>query len=179
MFRKPQRFAGEQLFGYGLKLLSARGLSEAELRSKLQRRAADENDVEPAMRRLKEMGLLNDSRFAESFALARLENQGFGKSRVIADLAGRRIPRELAAKAVEETFRDTDETELIRQFLERKYRGKNLALLLKEEKHLASAYRKLRQAGFSSGVSIRVLKKYSEQADLLEDQHEEMPDDAG
>jgi hypothetical protein len=39
---------------------------------------------------------------------------------------------------------------------------------LAEEKHLASAYRKLRLGGFSSGNSIRVLKRYAAEADRLE-----------
>jgi len=58
---------------------------------------------------------------------------------------------------------------VIEQFLARKYRGKNLAELLAEEKHLASAYRRLRTAGFGAGNSIRVLKRYAAQADLLEE----------
>jgi hypothetical protein len=45
--------------------------------------------------------------------------------------------------------------------------------LLGEEKHLASAYRKLRLAGFSSGNSIRVLKCHAAEAEKLEEMAEE------
>ena len=58
---------------------------------------------------------------------------------------------------------------LIQNFLERKYRGKNLGELLAEQKNLASAFRKLRLAGFSSGTSIRALKRYAAEADQLEE----------
>ncbi len=57
-------------------------------------------------------------------------------------------------------------------FLKRKYRGKDLGAFLKEEKNLAAAYRRLRYAGFSSGGSIRALKRYASQADELEGMEE-------
>jgi hypothetical protein len=44
---------------------------------------------------------------------------------------------------------------------------------LRDEKHLASAYRKLRYAGFGSGNAIRVLKRYAERADELESLEDE------
>jgi hypothetical protein len=48
-------------------------------------------------------------------------------------------------------------------------RGKNLSEYLKEPKNLASLYRKLRVAGFSTPASIRVLKSFSSRADELEE----------
>jgi hypothetical protein len=48
-------------------------------------------------------------------------------------------------------------------------RGKNLSEYLKEPRNLASLYRKLRVAGFSSPSSIRVLKAYSARANELEE----------
>jgi regulatory protein len=62
---------------------------------------------------------------------------------------------------------------LIEAFLKRKYRGKDLGPLLKEEKNLASAFRRLRYAGFSSSESIRVLKRYASRAEELELMEEE------
>jgi regulatory protein len=62
---------------------------------------------------------------------------------------------------------------MIEKFLERKYRGKDLGALLQEQKNLAAAYRKLRMSGFSTANSVRVLKRYAEQAELLEDTEEE------
>ena len=48
-------------------------------------------------------------------------------------------------------------------------RGKILSEYLKEPKNLASLYRKLRVAGFSSPSSIRVLKAYTARANELEE----------
>jgi regulatory protein len=153
---------------YAARLLSARALSVSELREKLRRRAAQAEDVDGVVARLKTSGYLDDRKFANSFASWRRENQGFGKSRVLRDLLARRVAPAVAGQAAEAAFQGSDEIALIEQFLARKYRGKNLGALLAEEKHLASAYRKLRLGGFSSGNSIRVLKRYAAEADRLE-----------
>jgi regulatory protein len=111
---------------------------------------------------------LDDRRFAESYAAARLENQGLGKMRVLRDLRQRRVAPKLAEQVTEQTYEKTNETELIEQFLKRKYRGKKLGVFLAEEKNLAAAYRRLRYAGFSAGASIRVLKRYASQPEVLD-----------
>jgi regulatory protein len=111
---------------------------------------------------------LDDKRFAESYAAARLENQGLGKMRVLRDLRQRRIAPQLAEQVTERTYQETDETKLIEDFLKRRYRGKKLGEFLGEEKNLAGAYRRLRYAGFSAGASIRVLKRYARRAEELE-----------
>lgn len=157
------------LWNYAARALAARAQTSSELREKLQRRAARRQDVDQVIRRLKDSGLLNDQRFAESFARWRRENQGFGKARVLRDLMARRVAPSLARETAEAAYRQVDEVALIGQFLERKFRGRDLAALLAEEKNLASAYRKLRGAGFSAGNSIRVLKHYAAQAEQLED----------
>src|SRR6266478_1747061 len=85
------------------------------------------------------------------------------------------LQRDLRTKGMETTFAETDELELIDAYLGRKFRGKDLPVWLSEEKNLASAFRRLRYAGFSSGNSIRVLKRYAAQADALEEIDEPDP----
>jgi SOS response regulatory protein OraA/RecX len=58
---------------------------------------------------------------------------------------------------------------MIEAFLKRKFRNVKMAEYLAEEKHLASAYRKLIYSGFSSSNAIKVLKRYAERAEDLED----------
>ncbi len=157
------------LLAYSARVLTARAQTTSELRQKLTRRAAERSDVDEVIRRLKENGYLNDQRFAESFANWRRDNEGFGKTRVVRDLMARRVAPELAKKATETAYSGSDETALIEQFLQRKFRGKNLGVLLQEEKHLASAFRRLRTAGFSAGGSIKVLKRYVAEAERLEE----------
>jgi regulatory protein len=163
------------LLGYALRALAMRAMSTSELRTRLQRRAADGSDIDGVLAKLKDAGFLNDRRFAESYATARLENQGFGKMRVLRDLRQRRVAGEVAEAVVQQTFEGTDEVDLIQQFLARKYKGKDLAAWLSEDKHLVTAFRRLRMAGFSSGASIRELKQYAASADALEETEEDEP----
>jgi regulatory protein len=164
----------EGLMNYAARALTSRALSLNELRDRLKRRASRQEDVTEVVARLKEAGFLNDRKLADSFANWRRENQGLGKARVVHDLMARRIAPAVAKQAAEAAYSGVDEVDLIESFLARKYRGKNLGELLGEEKHLASAFRRLRGAGFSAGNSIRVLKRYASEADRLEDMPEEI-----
>lgn len=155
-----------------MRLLAARGYSVSELRLRLRRRAAATNQADTLLAKFIESGLVNDERFAEVYARARLENQGQGRLRVLADLKRRGVPAQTAAVAVEHVFGDTEEAELIERFLRRKLRGVSLREHLQEPRNLASAYRRLRRAGFSGAGSIRMLQRFSEQADELESMEE-------
>lgn len=165
----PKKKDATQLWEYSLRALGRRALSAGEIRQKLKEKAADPADVEPAMAKLKEYGYLNDARFAENYASARRANQGLGKIRVLRDLRTRRVGPETAGKAVEKIYAETDETALVQEYVAKKFRGKNLAEYLADPNHLASAYRKLRYAGFGSTACIRVLKSYSERAEEIEE----------
>lgn len=163
---KAKVFDREKLMNAALRALAVRGHSTGELREKLRRRGERE-DVDAVIQSLKEAGYLDDRRFAENYAAGRLENN-LGKLRVLRDLRQRRVAGELAAKVTEAAYRDTNEAQLIEQFLERKYRGKRLGEFLTDEKNLAAAFRRLRYAGFSAGASITVLKRYARAAESLD-----------
>lgn len=164
----PQPLDRDQLLNVALRALGARAHSTGELREKLRRRARNEADVEAVLAKVLEAGYLNDRRFAESYATARLEDEGLGKMRVLRDLRQRRVAPELAAQVTEQAYAETNEADLIEEFLRRKYRGKKLGEFFKEPKNLAAAFRRLRYAGFSAGQSIRVLKRFSNQAEAAE-----------
>jgi regulatory protein len=172
-FRTPKPLDVEGLMDYAAKALSVRGYTVSELKTRLKKRAARAEDVDVVLGRLKESGVVNDRRFAGSFVEWRRESQGLGKTRVMRDLMARRVAPGVAKEAVEAAFEGVDEIAMIEAFLKRKYRGKDLGALLQEQKELASAFRKLRGAGFSTGNSIRVLKRYAAEAEQLEDMEED------
>ncbi|MGA2213949.1 MAG: regulatory protein RecX [Bryobacteraceae bacterium] len=176
--RPPQPLDRGKLLNVALRALGARAHSSGELREKLRRRAQNQEDVDAVMAKLKEAGYLNDRQFAEAYAAARLEDQGLGKMRVLRDLRQRRVAPKLAEQVTEQTYEKTNETDLIEEFLRRKYRGKQLGTFFSEEKNLAAAFRRLRYAGFSAGQSIRVLKRYAAQPEAL-DALEESSDEDG
>ena len=166
--RRNQDLDAAGLKAYALRLLGARAMSFSELSGKLLRRAARPEDIDPLLGKLAEYGYIDDRRFAESYASARRDNEGFGRGRVLRDLRSRKVAPALAEKAVQQAYEGTDEDQLIEQFLARKFRRQPLRELLAAPKGLASAYRKLRHAGFSASASIRALRRYSELADALD-----------
>lgn len=169
MARRPTpKLNAAELWEYALSTLSRRAVSTAELRQRLAKRAENSADIPDILHRLQDSRYLDDSRFAEAFAQSRLDSQGHGRQRVLRDLRTRRVAAPLAEQVVKTVYDGTDEVGLIEDYLARKYRNRSLPALLQDPLQLASAYRKLRYAGFSSSQSIRVLKRYSAQADELE-----------
>src|SRR6266702_2192936 len=112
------------LWEFAVKSLGARACSTGELRRKLILKAERAADVDDAISRLRDYGYLNDRRFAESYAGARLENQGLGKSRVLRDLRQRSVSGGLAEGAVNRIYHNVDEMQLIDSFIRRKFRPK-------------------------------------------------------
>jgi regulatory protein len=166
--RKRAPLDANGLWEFALKTLGARACSSGELRQKLRTRAERVADVDATLARLKEYRYLDDRRFAESFAAARLENQRLGKHRVVRDLLRRRVAPALAESVIDKTFQRVDEVALIEEHIRRKYRAKKRVGLFKDEKDLASAYRHLLRAGFSTGNIIRVLKRFAANPELLD-----------
>lgn len=169
---RPKKLDGEALKAYAVRLLSGRALSVGELKAKLRTRAEDAAQIEPLVAQLKDYGYLNDSRFAEHFAGSRAASGTFGSQRVLSDLLRKKVAPKVAEQAVGAAFQGVDEAARVEEYLQRKYRGKNLAALLKEPKTLASVYRRLRTTGFGSSASIRVLKRFAAQAEELEGMEE-------
>ena len=130
-----------------LTLLSARELSEAQLRARLIRRKLDPADISTAIERLKADGTLNDRRVA--MALARMEStiKHRGRARVIQKVRQAGIDGDTADHAVRDVFEDVDENALLDRALERRLRGKTPRDL--DEKGRARLVRGLAAQGFS------------------------------
>jgi regulatory protein len=167
--KRPRKLAAEELFEYAVKCLGARAYSTGDLKSKLRMRAANPADAEAAIDRLKDIGYLDDRRFAEGYAAARVENEGFGRMRVLNDLRARRVSGAMAEQAVEHAIGDKSEAELIDAFIERRMHSVASGGKIEDEKKLAAAYRKLRRAGFTSGPILAALKRIAARPEELEE----------
>lgn len=159
---------GEALWSYALRLLAGRAHSSGELREKLRRRAARLGEVEELLGRLKEHGYLNDEKYAESFAAARLANDRLGRTRVMQDLRQRRVAPALAERTVRKIYQDVNEEGLIEEWIRRKYRMAVREGLFQEDKDMAAAYRRLLRAGFRPGEIVKALKKFARNPELLD-----------
>ena len=174
---KKRRLDTEGLWSYALRLLGGRAHSTGEMREKLRRRAARLGDVDDVLVRLKDHGYLNDQRFAESFAAARLANDQLGRTRVVQDLRERRVAPALAERSVREVYQDVNEEALIEEWIRRKYRSAPRESHIQQDKDVAAAYRRLLRAGFRPGEIVRVLKRFAKNPDLLDslEPPDEMP----
>ena len=168
MESRTKRLEGEALWAYALKLLGGRAHSTGELREKLRRRASILGEVDDVLARLKDHGYLNDQRYAESYAAARLANDKLGRTRVIHDLRQRRVAPAVAERAARQVYQDVNEEALIEDWIRRKYRLAARESLFQEDKDLASAYRRLLHAGFRTGDIVRVLKRFAKNPGLLD-----------
>ena len=139
-----------------LTLLSARELSEAQLRARLTKRKLDEEDIAEAISRLKEDRTLNDRRVAQ--AIARMESaiKHRGRSRVIQKIRQAGISADTAEDAVREVYEDVDEEALLDQAIERKLRGQTSKDL--DEKGKARIVRALAGQGFRLDAILQRLK---------------------
>lgn len=165
---KVRRLDADSLWVFALKALAGRAHSTGEMREKLRRRAERASDIDDVLARLKDCGYLDDRRFAEGFAAARLSNERFGRTRVIRDLRQHRIAPTLAERSVRDVYENVDEQALIEDWVRRKYRLASRETLFQEDKDLAAAYRRLLRAGFKTGDIVGVLKRFAKNPDLLD-----------
>ncbi len=156
MFGKPRQLETEaELYDVAVRALMRRAHSVHEMKQKLDRRSDNKLLVQVVMARLKENGQIDDARYAKQFARQRTESRKQGKFRVARDLRARGVPDRHIEAALQEAAKETDETAVVRQRIERKLRSYRGEI---DEKKMASVYRSLLQAGFSADVVRRELK---------------------
>jgi regulatory protein len=154
--RTPRQLATEeQLYPAALRILMRRGHSVHEMRKALERRCDDEQLVRRILDRLKEEKLLDDARYSLEFARSHARNRKQGKFRIARELRARGVPDRHVETALEETFAETDEVEILRKRVQRKLKLIRGPL---DEKKRASIYRSLMYAGFDSDAVRRELK---------------------
>jgi regulatory protein len=146
----------DELYDLALRALMRRAHSVHEMKKLLSRRTDNDLLVQLVMARLKESGKLDDARYAAQFARQRTQGRKQGKYRIARDLRARGVPDRHIEAALEASAAETDEAALVRQRIERK-----LKLLRGEmdDRKVASLYRSLLRAGFSSGVIRRELHR--------------------
>lgn len=164
---KQKTYDNEGLFQYAARLLGGRALTIAELQRKLAARAAVPADVEDVLSRLKQAHVLNDRRFADSYAAVRRDGSGFGRARVLRELDQRQVPRLVAQAAVEQAYGEVDEVEHAVAFLRRKVRVPDPVAYFADPKHVQAAFRRLRYNGFSAAAAGRALRQWTALADEI------------
>ncbi len=94
-------------FNSALNSLDYRDHSEREIRTKLLRKY-DADCVEEAVRKLVELDLVNDERYAENYARELYEHKKFGKMRIKSELRAKGIAGDIANEAVDALFEEEE-----------------------------------------------------------------------
>ena len=122
---------------------------------KLEQRGHSASCVQAVVSRLSELGIVNDSRYAELWLNSRLDLGGDSPSRLNAALCNKGIDRDVVSTALKAALSLEKETFLIRRFLEKKH--------LSPESD--EARRSLRQTLRAEGFSLMALEVWEEEAD--------------
>jgi len=156
VFSKPRQVESEtELYDAAVRALMRRAYSVYEMKQLLGRRTEDDTLLKNVMDRLKRAKLIDDERFAKQFARQRTEVRRQGKFRIARDLRARGVPDRHIESALADASKETDESAVVRQRLERKLRSFRGEVT---ENKIASMYRSLLRAGFSADVVRRELK---------------------
>lgn len=130
-----------------MRMLSRRAMSEGEILSRLSRKGSSDAQAAGVVRRLRELGLVDDRTLCAALVRHYCEDRRYGPRKIAWLLATRRIPRNL----VEDALRDVGPGEelaaaraaLAKRFREGGARGRD---------ETAKAYRFLAGRGFSPDV---------------------------
>lgn len=162
-FKKPKQTCEENvLYEYAIGALGRKMRTVAELKRLLRNRCREEEAIEKVVGRLKDHKYLSDSAYASAYSAFRRDNQKFGRRRVISDLKAKGVHGDVIDKAVEEAFTRVDELKLARSFLKRKRLSKPA-----DNRAAARIFRALLRAGFGVSTSIKVLKNWQVEDEVI------------
>jgi len=175
-FPRPKKVdSEEELYQYAVGALGRRMRSVAELKRLLRPRVDAETEygktlVELVIRRLKDQGYLNDSKYAAAFSTFRRDNEKFGRMRVITDLKAKGVHGEVIEKAITDAYGEVNDEQLAREYLRRKRLEKP-----KDQKQAAKMFRQLVRAGFGSKTIFKILKRWDVEEEFLSALENEEP----
>ena len=149
-----------------MRLLARRAYSIAEMRRALTRRCDSAEAVAEAIARLRQVGYLDDQKFAEQHAGALRRNRAFGARRIVRELKAKGVNYRFINAAVEQAFQEVGERELLEQVLGKKVRHLRLPLT---RSRLNSLCRSLLRQGFGGGDIMKAVRARPELRPVADD----------
>jgi regulatory protein len=147
-----------------LRQLTMAPRSRAQLAEKLAERGADEAVAERVLDRFEEVGLVDDTAFAEGWVRSRQATRGLSRRALAHELRSKGIDDELARATLDQVD-DESEVELARGLVARRLasvRG------LPPEKQVNRLVGMLARKGYSSGLAFRVVREALADADQVD-----------
>ncbi len=141
-----------------LRLLTERARSRHELEDALRRKSVPEDAVRTVLDRFHEVGLIDDTAFAEQWVHSRRTGKGLGRHALAVELRRKGVADEVAGEALAELDGDAEEARA-RELVERKLRG----VVLDSPEQRAGAARRLAgmlaRKGYGAGIAYRVVRE--------------------
>ena len=136
------------LYQAAVRALMRRAHSVHQMCDLLKRRSDDEDQIAAVIDKLKNYKYLDDARYALDFARAHTQTRRQGKFRIARELRTRGVPDRHIDAALAAVFAEGDEATMIRARLQKMSKLPQPV----DERKIASVYRSLLRAGFSSDV---------------------------
>lgn len=137
------------------RLLSVRGRSTKEIRSKLKERGFEESIIEKVIVRLLELKYLDDESFAKQWARNLAVNKLYGNRKIEFSLLEKGIDRKIIEQSIALIRKEISEKEAINILIEKKFKGRKVVELSeKEQRRLAQ---NLMGRGFPAGLIFEEL----------------------
>ena len=154
-----------------LRLLTARPRSRAELATALGRKGIEPDVADRVLSRLSDVGLIDDSAFAEMVVQSGHRHRLMGKRALSAELQRRGVAHETAVEAVA-VIDASDEEQAARRLVERKLRSMPG---LDDSTRIRRLVGMLARRGYSEGLAYRVvrdaLRENGSSAELPDPEH--------
>ena len=117
--------ARRKTFDRAVNLLTYKPRSIVELRTRLMEKEwTNSQIVEEVIQKLESYGYLNDGQFAKDFAASQLRGKPIGKRVLKQKLAMKKLDKETVERAIEATFEETPEAEVIERAIAKRLRLK-------------------------------------------------------
>jgi len=157
MAKRPDPRSDERpnLLAAALRMLARRSYSIAEMRRALERKFGPGEPVASAVARLRELGYLDDKKFAEQHASSLARNRSFGRRRVERELKAKLVDYRYIEPALDQAFEETSERSLLDQSLDKKLRRLRLPLTRSK---LYALCQSLLRLGFRSDDIMKVVR---------------------
>jgi regulatory protein len=156
-----------ELLEYAVKSLASKMKSERDLRQRMKDRAepgeAGSVAIDAVILKLKDLGYLNDERFAADYTRMRQENEKFGRRRVQQGLMQKGIAEPVSKAALGKAYDEIDEVALAKEYVARKRMKKP-----EGDKEVARAMRRLMGAGFSTRTIWKVLRGWGAEVEEVD-----------
>ena len=138
----------------GLKMLARRELSEAQVRQRLARKDHEPDDIDAAITRLRAERAISDVRVAEAIVRMETTIHRRGKLRVRMQIERAGIAKEIARRAVDETFDQIEDEAHLEASLKKRLRGRET---IEDDREFQRLFRYLAGQGFEPDRIMRAL----------------------